>query len=432
LDDRRWIGDENVQRRELLAVGGGTVATALAAAFAGPNLLFGGELTPTSVALEERIADVLMAYDAQGNHRTGTSVDNASAQWLAKQVQQSGAEPEFEPFELSRVDQQSCHLRIADRRVEGVPLFDANFTDGQGVHGRLGPLGSDAEIGLAETEPLGVNEGVSAQTGQVAQARRSRHKAVVLVTRGSRPGLFLLNAGSFTKPSGPPTLQVSSVEGEWLKEQARQRAEATLVAHASRTAAQALNVTVKIAGSNPALAPLVFMAPRSGWWQCVSEQGSRLACWLEVIRVLAATKPARDCLFVALSGHEIELLGIVAYLKRRGDLAKRAHAWIFFGSDIGAPRQPNLVHASDGMLEQWIVRSLEKEGLTVDAKTPYDSGARGEARAVQLGGGRFVTLVCSSEVYHNVADRWPEATDVATLARYARAFANGALELAQS
>jgi len=173
------------------------------------------------------------------------------------------------------------------------------------------------------------------------------------------------------------------------------------------------------------------MAPRSGWWQCVSEQGSRIACCLEVIGVLAAGKPARDCFFVALSGHELGLLGIDAYLKRHGDLVKRAHAWIFFGSDIGAPGQPNLIHASDGALEQWIVRALEKEGLTVDAKSPYESGARGEARAIQQGGGRFVTVVCSSEVYHNVGDRWPEAVDVATLARYATAFANGALDLAQ-
>jgi hypothetical protein len=96
----------------------------------------------------------------------------------------------------------------------------------------------------------------------LAEARRSRHKAVVLLTRGSRPGLFLLNAGSFSKPIGPPTVQVSSIESEWLKEQAQQRAEATLVV--SRTAAQASNVAVKIAGSNPALAPLVLMAPRSG------------------------------------------------------------------------------------------------------------------------------------------------------------------------
>ena len=52
-----------------------------------------------------------------------------------------------------------------------MPLFDANFTDGEGVHGRLGPLGSDVEIGLAETEPLGVAEGVSAQAGPVSRKR---------------------------------------------------------------------------------------------------------------------------------------------------------------------------------------------------------------------------------------------------------------------
>jgi len=30
-------------------------------------------------------------------------------------------------------------------------------------------------------------------------------------------------------------------------------------------------------------------------------------------------------------------------------------------------------------------------------------------------------VVCGSDVYHNVADRWPEAVDVSLLARYASA-----------
>jgi len=57
--------------------------------------------------------------------------------------------------------------------------------------------------------------------------------------------------------------------------------------------------------------------------------------------------------------------------------------------------------------------------------------ARGETGTVQRGGGRFVTLACASQVYHNVADRWPEAVDVSLLARYGRALANGALDLAE-
>jgi Peptidase family M28 len=411
--------------------GGSAIVAALTAATGGPSLLFARDRMPSSDALEQRTADIIAAFDGQGNHRTGTPSDNASAEWLAGQVRQLGVEPELEPFALNRVDPQACYLRVADRRIDGVPLFDAAFTNGEGVRGRLGPLGSDAEIGLAETVPVTLGDPLKGQAA-LAEVRRSRHKAVVLLTRGGgRPGLFLLNAGSFSKPLGPPTVQLSSVESELLKEQAQQRAEATLVAHVNRTATQAFNVAVKIAGSNPALAPLVVMAPRSGWWQCASEQGSRLACWLETIRVLATGRLARDCFFVALSGHELGFLGMDAYLKRREDLVKRAHVWIFFGSDIGAPRQPNLIHASDAELEQWTVRAMEKEGLTVNAKERHDSAARGEARAVQQGGGRFVTLVSASDLYHNVEDRWPEAVDVAILARYASAIANGALELAK-
>ena len=38
---------------------------------------------------------------------------------------------------------------------------------------------------------------------------------------------------------------------------------------------------------------------------------------------------------------------------------------------------------------------------------------------------------CGSEAFHNVADRWPEAIDIALLARCARAFANGAVQFAR-
>lgn len=422
-----------MNRRKFLAASGRTMTLALAAGANRTERLVALTQPRTSQdGLEQRVAAVIQAYDAQGNHRTGTAVDNASAEWLANQVRRLGAEPSLEAFTLNRVDPQSCHLQIADRRIDGVPLFDADFTGAQGVRGRLGPLSSDAEIGLAETTPFRLTAPIGTDDrDEVAEARRSRHKAVVLLTRGSGPGLFLLNAAAFTKPSGPPMLQVSSANSDWLKEQAQQRAEATVVVHTTRASAQGFNVTATIAGSNPTLAPIVVMAPRSGWWQCASEQGSRLACWLEVMRVLVAGRAARTCYFVALSGHELGYLGIDRYLKSRPDLITRAHAWIFFGSSLGEPRQPNLIHASDDALEQWIVAALEKERLTVNGKASHGSRARGETGAVQQGGARFATVVCGSDVYHNVRDRWPEAVDVALLARYARALANGIRELAQ-
>src|SRR4029453_19030310 len=140
---------------------------------------------------------------------------------------------------------------------------------------------------------------------------------------------------------------------EWLKEQAAARAEATVVAVATQTATQAFNVSAKIAGSDPDLPPLVIMTPRSGWWRCASERGGGLACWIETMRVLARARPARDCHFVACSGHELGFLGIEAYLEHRPDLVTRAYQWIHFGANIGSPRQANIFHPSDDRESHW-------------------------------------------------------------------------------
>ncbi|MBV9564869.1 MAG: M28 family peptidase, partial [Bradyrhizobium sp.] len=291
-------------------------------------------------------------------------------------------------------------------------------------------LGSDADIALVETEPFALVEPRRELAGALAEVRRGGHKGIVILTRGSRPGLFLLNAPSFRTPFGPPALQVSSAEAEWLMAQAQRRAEVGLVVNVQKFAAQAFNVTTEVAGSDSALAPLVVTTPRSGWWQCASERGGGLACWLETIRALAAAKPARNCLFAAFSGHEIGFLGIDAYLMPRSDLVKRARAWIHLGANIGAPRQPNLVQVSDAFMERWIVAALEKNGLAVDHEAEAGLVPRGEAGTLHRGGARYAAVVCGTEVFHNPADRWPDAIDVASLARYAEAISEGACELA--
>jgi Peptidase family M28 len=424
--------EASMQRREfLLSIGGGGAAT-LSAAIAGRSPAFAQDLLRSPDAIERRVAEVVEAYDAQGNHRTATPADSASADWLAGQVRQAGAAASLEPFMLNRVDPLSCYVRIGDRRIDGVPLYDATFTGADGVRGTLGPLGRDTDIGLAETEPSRLTEpGSESQRARVVAVRQAHHKAVLLITRGTRPGLFLLNAPAFKAPIGPPTLQISSAEAEWLNVQAQQRAQATLVAHVERTPAQTFNVTAHVAGSDPNLAPLVITTPRSGWWQCASERGGGIACWLEIIRAVAANKPIRDCFFVAMSGHEISWLGAEAYLDRRKDLARRALAFIHFGANIGAPRQPNLIQASDDALEQWAVAAMAREGLSVNKKAARGATPFGEAAIFKRAGGRYLAPVCDNDVFHNQADRWPDAVDVALLARYARAFAKGVLELAQ-
>jgi hypothetical protein len=367
---------------------------------------------------QRRIAQIIRAYEEQGFHRTATNVDRISGDWLATEVRQSGLTPAREIFPITRVDPIKASLSADGRRIEGVMLFDCGFTDAAGVSGRLGPLQSDAQIGLTEIAPN------AAGIAPLAEARRqNRHRAIVMVTRGGRPGLCPSNAESFLHPFGPPVLQVSSEEAGALADLARHGSEVTLIAYAKRTPSEAFNVTATIEGTNRALPPLVIMTPRSGWWTCASERGGGIACWLELMRAMRGMKPARDVLFVASSGHELGQLGIEIYAERRPDLVKRSRAWIHFGANIGAAQDPgNIIQASDDEMERMLAERLAAVGLAIDRRVPRGTIPGGEAGVVHRGGGRYMSIIGRNALSHSPADRGPEAVDPSVIARFAAIF----------
>ena len=372
----------------------------------------------------DRAATLVREFEAQGDHRTATAVDNASGDWLFEQVKTIGLIPAREPWSINRVDPLGSGLTIGTRHLEGLPLFDCAWTDAKGITGALGPLGSDAPIGIGEAAPN------NADTGPIGEARRaSRHKAIVLVTKGQRPGLCPNNADDFLRPFGPPVLQVSSDDQPFLKE----GAEATLVAQTKRTPGSAFNVTTKISGSNPALPPLIVMTPRSGWWTCASERGGGIVCWLELMRNLRDAKPARDILFVASSGHEVGYLGIEAFVDRRPGIVRQAHAWIHFGANVGAAQNAgNTVQASDDDMEKLEAGAMTEAGLKVDRRVPRGRAPGGEAGVVHRGGGRYMSIIGGSALFHNQLDRGPEAIDTRAIANFATAFTAIARELSGS
>jgi hypothetical protein len=208
---------------------------------------------------EARIRAIIDTFERQGFHRTATDVDRASADWLCREVEQAGLTPARESFSIDRVDLVDVAVVARGRRIEGVPLFDGSFTDAAGIGGRLGALDSNAAIGLTQIAPN------TAGAGPLAAARRAnRHRAIVCLTRGGRPGLCPSNADAFEQPFGPPVVQVSSEESTFLDECAKQGTEVLLHAQVKRTTSQALNVVTEIAGANRSLPPLIVMTPRSG------------------------------------------------------------------------------------------------------------------------------------------------------------------------
>lgn len=391
--------------------------------------------------LERRIGRVIDEYSQQGFHRTGTDVDRRSGDWLHDQVRLIGVPADRESFALSRVDPHPAVLIAQDRRIEGLPLFDGAFTGADGIRGSLGPINSDAEIGLAEAAPN------TAAAGAIGEARgQRRHKAIVFVTRGGRPGLCPSNADTFLEPFGPPVLQVSSEASAFLAQLAKGRTEVQVIAPASRSCATANNVTAAITGRARGRPPLVVMTPRSGWYACASERGGGIACWLELMRTLRATRPPRDVLFVASSGHELGHLGIDAFVARRPGIVPKAVGWIHLGANIGAATRPgappsataddpalrhatpvlgsaNTIQASDDEFESLLSRAMSAAGLAISRRNPRGTIPGGEAETVHRAGGRYVSVIGSNALFHNPDDRGSGTVDVRAIAAFTKAFA---------
>jgi hypothetical protein len=374
--------------------------------------------------IAQNIANIVAAYDGQGVHRTGTPVDEASARWLAGSIAQIGVEPALVPFPLDRIDVVAARATVNGVAYDGLPRFDAPPTGADGVTGTLGMLGSDADIALVATAARGDRTVEAARRG-------TSHKAILNITLSDPPGLTPINADGFTRPFGPPMLQLSGEHRGALERAAKSGAWAMVTIEMRRTPAEAFNVEARVAGRDTKLTPLVVMTPRSGWWQCASERGGGLVLFLEILRAVKAAGPARDVIFTANSGHELGHLGLEHFIHADPGLVKGAHCWIHLGANFAAAIGPQVrLQASDDALLDQARAALAKAGAEADIETPVGQRPRGEARNIFDGGGRYVSLLGGNGLFHHEADRWPDAVDVAKTAKLAQAFSALAVKLA--
>lgn len=366
---------------------------------------------------KDRIGAVIRAYDAQGWHRTGTAVDIASGGWLVDELRAVGADARLETYPFRRVEPLECSLALGDTRMSGLPMFDGGFTSSQGVAGRLGRLGSDAEIGVVAVPAGGPAEDLD-------RARHANvHDAIISITTGGRAGLAPRNAPAYPPaPGGTPVLQVSSEFRGVLEDAVDRGDRATVLVRGAWHDVSASNVLAEISGTSPSAAPVVVMTPRSGWWQCASERGGGIAALLEIARSLAQDRRGRTVLFLASTGHELGHWGLDRFLGIRPHLATAAPLWLHLGASVGAALSPSpLLFCSSDANERIAGEALARAGIAGLTQAPRSAVPGGESKNVHELGGSYVSLAGGSAVFHLEADRWPDAVDVDAVAAYATA-----------
>jgi hypothetical protein len=392
----------SLSRRALL----GGLLCAGALGWPGRGRAQGGQ---SGAALAQAVADAIAEYDAQGEHRTGTGVDEASARWVVRELAGAGLSARLESWDFQRFVQRRADVLSGGQRRHGLAAFDGGITGPEGVAGRLGELGSRAEIGVAFAAP----SPSPALWQQLERLRVARHHRaiVILPERGAEHGdIALINAERAAAPDETPVVQLAG-SGAWeMQEGARAGASARVIVEAERVPAVAHNVTAVLRGANPDAAPLVVMTPRSGWFACASERGGGLAALFAIVRALADAPPPRDVYFVATSGHELGHLGLHAWLARHAAIAERAHAWLHLGANFAAAGGIVAVQSSSAELE-----ALAREAFTAAGRAPerfVQPGAAPLGEAREIASRPYLSILGTSPRFHAPDDRWPHAVDL--------------------
>jgi hypothetical protein len=373
-----------------------------------------------------RAALWLAAWDSHGNHRTATDGDNAGADWLMAEAAALGADVAIEEFAVERLDPLTAFLEIDGERIQAVPAFDAPSTGSDGIEGRLGPVGSDAGIAIAELPPQAVYSGEYERLRRDDGLQGGRRGFIILCV-GPNPGMALLNAEKFREPFGMPTIHVSSVTRDRVLAAAAEQRPARLVSKSVRTTATARNIVASLdAAGRSGSAPLVVMTPRSSWWQSTAERGGGIVCWIETLLALLASPPARPVVFTANTGHELGHLGLDDFIARRPGWDRNAEEggalWVHYGANIGASGGALSLVSPDAELRERAAAELAREARP-HALAPPEFVPSGETRDIHRAGGRYLTLVGTNPLFHLPQDRWPDAVDVAAIARTAAATA---------
>ena len=376
------------------------------------------------------------AWDANPEHRTGTAGDLATAEWLADTIRAAGAEPTLDLFPFRRRALRECAVEAEGRRAEGVPLFDGGLTDEAGITCPLTRLdGTGRGIAVTTSSPGGTLTALSA-------ARRDTFRAVVVGSAPPEgvPGLTLLNAPQYAQPYGPPVLQVSTQEIEWLDAAADAGSPARLVAHATIEDTEACNVITRIPGRDTSAPPLVIMTPRSSWWTSTAERGGGIAAWLACIRYFANDPGGCDVLFTANTGHELGHVGLEHYMARHPKLAKGARAWIHLGANFaatdchhaGTRLAAGVRYQASPDLFAMGLESLEAFGISPETIVPTDVRPGGEAQNVFDADGSYVSLLGKNPWFHHPDDRWPKTIDLEKTETICRAVLHIARTLADA
>lgn len=237
--------------------------------------------------------DWVKTYSDLGWHRTGTTIDTQTLDWVSDLATELGGQVKFCPYEFSFY---SADVKATDFHIEA--LYYSFAGEGNASAYAIERLEFDAQHG-----DFSIKTSIA---GFVQKAKKSGAKALVLATGDSKSELVAINR----PPRDPGDFPVFLIAGKDFERLKDERPELQFKASLENNTSS--NLLVEFGDFSLEKPPLMITTPVSGWYNCAGERGTGLA-----IAISVASKIGRDYPVILLcpSGHELGYFGAEKFVE---------------------------------------------------------------------------------------------------------------------
>ena len=292
-------------------------------------------------AVTRRLRADLERHASFGDKFSAGPGDNATAEWVADRLRQSGYRVEESSFPAPFFVKRGARLAIGAANAEVVPQAPVVPTGARGVRARLAlVMGEGPEVGdvagriALVVAPFARHAALFAERGigrAVTEAARRGAVAVVIVTTGPSGEAVALNAPEQPFVSVPTAVLAPKLAAPFVAA-ARDGNEATLVLDGDATHRPCSNIVGRAERGDRWLG---ISTPRSGWYGCVAERGTGTAAFLELADWVLHRFPDLSVFVMNTGGHEYFFAGSHRVLGQ-GPPPAQTLCWAHIGATLAA------------------------------------------------------------------------------------------------
>ena len=372
----------------------------------------------------------VIRFSEMGDHRTASSVDLATSDWIKSELAKAGLTAELDPWPLRQFRDLDCRLRVFGMNYDTFPLWYPRSTGPEPIVARL-VHGDDHEnlhgaIALVQFPDVMVTS-KSAHARIIEALAQNGARAIVGCTPHKSGEIYGQNViPPFNQTPWPlPVLLISPSSWHVFDAAARQGACVEyMLDGADCEGANANNV---VAFQERGDRWIIVSTPQSGWFRSAGERGAGLSLLLGLARWMTTVETDHSFLFLSNSGHEIGHMGAFHALNNpRLPKPEDTDCWLHLGSCIATqdfdsrnhvlvpakPPDPSWLFASEDL-----VAPLERafDGLPHLTPELYNRD-HGEIRWILERGYSAFSLMGAQQFFHLQGDG-PEVVNGQLLAK---------------